>query len=183
MKLKMIVNLFGGPCVGKSVIASELFVAMKKENYNVELVNEYAKELTYEERFNILDQDQLYIFAKQHRKILRLKDKVDFIITDSPLLLSIVYAGLNLNNIFDEKTFKDLVVNINNKYNNLNVLLKRNSTYRYKKEGRYQDEKEAIIVDGIVRETILPMCTSHIELLSDDITTETIMNYIRTLTI
>ena len=54
MKLKMIINIFGGPGVGKSTVAADLFVIMKKEGYSVELVTEYAKELTYEKkRYNI----------------------------------------------------------------------------------------------------------------------------------
>ena len=86
MKLKYVINLYGGPGVGKSTVAAELFSLMKKENYNVEFVTEHAKELTYEGRYNVLDQDQLYVFAKQHRKILRLKNKVDFINSLKPIL-------------------------------------------------------------------------------------------------
>ena len=87
------------------------------EIVHVEFVAEYAKELTYEKRFNILEQDQLYVFAKQHRKILRIKDQVDFIISDSPLLLSSVYSEINPNNLYDHEIFEKLVFNINDKYN------------------------------------------------------------------
>jgi hypothetical protein len=183
MKLKMIINLFGGPGVGKSTVAADLFCKMKREGYNVELVTEYAKELTYDERFKVLDEDQLYVFAKQHRRILRLKDQVDFIITDSPLLLSIVYAGLNPSIIYDSKIFQDLVLDVNSKYKNMNILLERNENYEYKQEGRYQNADEALITDRIIRETMCKYSTSMDEIVSDNKASTKIMNYVRKLTI
>jgi len=155
MKLKRVINLFGGPCTGKSTIAAGLFTKMKTEGYNVELVPEYAKELTYDERFNILDQDQLYILAKQHRKIIRLKDQVDYIITDSPLLLSLIYSEINCNSlIYDQKIFKDLTLSIFNHYDNFNILLRRNEAYEYQQEGRYQDLDGAIFVDSKIKSAL-----------------------------
>jgi len=183
MKLKMIINIFGGPGVGKSTVAADLFCKMKRSDYNVELVTEYAKELTYDERFKILEEDQLYIFAKQHRRILRLKDQVDFIITDSPLILSIVYAGLNLSNIFNGKIFQELVLDVNNTYKNINILLERNEDYEYKQEGRYQNKTEALITDRIIRETICRYSDNINEIISDDKSATKIMNNIKELTL
>lgn len=154
MKLKTIINIFGGPGVGKSTVAAGLFSLMKKEGYNVEFVTEYAKELTYEGRYNVLEQDQLYIFAKQHRKILRLKYEVDYIISDSPLLLSVVYSELNPYNIHDHELFKKLVYDINSKYHNLNIFLKRNGKHEYKQEGRYQDKEGAMFVDKAIESVL-----------------------------
>ena len=67
-----IVNLFGGPGSGKSTTAAGLFYEVKKLKLNVELVTEYAKDAVWEKRHNLLD-DQIYIFAKQQRRISRLK--------------------------------------------------------------------------------------------------------------
>jgi tRNA uridine 5-carbamoylmethylation protein Kti12 len=71
-----VINLFGGPGIGKSTIAADLFALMKREGYNVELVNEYAKEVTWEGHFSYLD-DEFYILAHQNRRLVRLKGKVD----------------------------------------------------------------------------------------------------------
>lgn len=141
-----IVNLFGGPGVGKSTVASELFCYYKKKHIDVELVTEYAKELTWEERKNILDRDQLYIFAKQHRKISRLIGNVNIIITDSPLLLSSIYFNTTTN-IYDQNIFDSFVLNTYNKYNNINILLKRNPLFKYNDIGRNQNLNEAILID------------------------------------
>lgn len=180
MKLKYIINLYGGPGVGKSTVSAELFSLMKKENYSVEFVTEYAKELTYEGRYNVLDQDQLYVFAKQHRKILRLRDKVDYVISDSPLLLSSVYSEMNPYNIHDHPTFEKLVFNINNKYKNIDILLIRNPKYVYKQEGRYQDEEGALFVDKKIKKVIEKQCPDIKQLISGNNVVNEIMKLICT---
>jgi adenylate kinase family enzyme len=63
-----VINLFGGPGSGKSTLAAGLFERMKIQGLSVELVTEYAKDMVWERRGNILD-DQLYILAKQHRRL------------------------------------------------------------------------------------------------------------------
>jgi tRNA uridine 5-carbamoylmethylation protein Kti12 len=86
-----VINLFGGPCTGKSTVASGLFWRMKMQGRNVALVQEYAQEAIWEQRQNLLD-DQIYIFAKQQRRLNRLQGHgLDWVITDSPLPLSVVY--------------------------------------------------------------------------------------------
>lgn len=131
-----IINIFGGPGAGKSVTRSRLFTEMKIRGYTVEEVHEYAKEMVYEDRFNILD-DQLYVFAKQHRKMKRLNGKVDYCITDSPLLLSNVY----LKDVPYAESFTKLVLDMNREYDNINVYIERN--HPYQTYGRYQDENGA----------------------------------------
>lgn len=73
-----IINLFGGPGVGKSTLAATTFAHMKQEGYSVELVTEYAKQLTWEGRTNALS-NQIYVFAKQLHNIFRLKGQVDYL--------------------------------------------------------------------------------------------------------
>ena len=149
MKLKAVINLFGGPNSGKSVLASDLFSYMKKKDYNVELITEYAKDLTWEKRHNILMEDQLYIFAKQHRKLLRLKDTVEYAICDSPLILSGVYYNSDYN-IYDKTKFMDLILETYHKYPNINFYLKRDLDFKYFHEGRNQTLEESQNLDNMI---------------------------------
>jgi len=134
-----VINFFGGPGIGKSTSAAKKFYDMKQEGKNVELITEYAKDMVWENRNNILD-DQLYLFAKQHRKLERLRDVVDYVIVDSPLIMSMVY-------IKDDyyKNLKPLIYEAWNSFDNANILLKREKEYN--PIGRLQTELEAIQKD------------------------------------
>jgi thymidylate kinase len=129
-----IINLYGAPGSGKSTIASGLFFHMKMAGFNVEFSNEYAKSKLFEGNEYIF-RDQLYCFAKQQKKLRELDGKVDFVITDSPLLMSLIY------NQTEVALFNDMVVQYYNNYNNMNFLLKRNHAYHT--EGRKQTEQES----------------------------------------
>jgi len=138
-----VINIFGGPGTGKSVTAAKLFAELKIKHNNCELVTEFAKELTYDESYRVME-NQIWIFANQHHRMYRLKRKVDFIVTDAPLFNSIVYSGKGEVN----KAFHIFMLGEFNKYDNLNIYLERET--EYKKEGRYQDEEEAKKVDDEV---------------------------------
>jgi hypothetical protein len=83
--------------------------------------------------------DQLYIFAKQYHKLFTLKDKVDIIVTDCTLLNSLVYGERN-------EHFDGLVLDMFNKFNNLNVILERKQAYV--QEGRVETEEESLQLDN-----------------------------------
>ena len=85
-----IINFYGAPSAGKSTEAAKLFVKYKEAGKSVELVTEYAKEWVWEDR-KIRKFDQLYITATQIHRETRLLGEVDFIITDSPVLLGAFY--------------------------------------------------------------------------------------------
>lgn len=136
-----VINLFGGPNTGKSTTASGLFHLMKIYGYNVELVTEYAKDMTWENRHNILS-DQLYVLAKQNRRLERLKGKVDYVVADSPLILGLNYTPENYYNHFES-----LVFDVWNSYDNINFYLKNNGDLTYNEAGRNQDSKQAKKLD------------------------------------
>lgn len=132
----IVVNLFGPPGAGKSTGASYVFSRLKMNGVNAELVNEFAKDKVWEENKEVF-KNQAYIFGKQSFKMSRCKDKVDVIVTDSPLFLSILY---NEDSILGED-FNRVVCNVFNSYNNINYLLYR--TKKYNPIGRHQSEEES----------------------------------------
>lgn len=142
-----VINLFGGPGTGKSTTAADLFALMKWNNKSVELINEYAKEITWEQRYKIFE-DQLYITAKQNRKLHRIKDQVDWAITDSPLLLSMVYSTPD----YLPKTFRSMIYELYDTYDNINIFLQREKPYH--QVGRNQNEEEARELDVRIKELL-----------------------------
>jgi tRNA uridine 5-carbamoylmethylation protein Kti12 len=88
----VVVNLFGGPGSGKSTLSCELFALLKRHNYQVELVREYAKDWAYEKRHIDTLMKQTYILTKQARRESMLYGKVNCIITDCPIALSGFYC-------------------------------------------------------------------------------------------
>jgi tRNA uridine 5-carbamoylmethylation protein Kti12 len=135
-----VINLLGGPCSGKSTLAAELFSHLKKQNYNVELINEEAKELSWEERWTALA-CQPYIFGKQLLKIKRVIDKVDYVISDSPLLLSTIYVTEDY-----PESFKKSCIDIYKQMSSHHFLLSRTSS-AFEETGRHHNEKESIKID------------------------------------
>jgi len=134
----LVVNLFAPPGSGKSTMAAHIFAKLKWANVNCELVTEFAKDLTWENRQNTLE-NQLYVFAEQPHRVNRLKKQVDVVITDSPLVLSIIYNNKYCNNNF--KHLNSLVLEQHFKFNNYNIFINRKKPYN--PIGRNQTEEEA----------------------------------------
>ena len=150
MKLKFVVNIFAGPGAGKSTVAAEVFAILKKKHYDVELITEYAKDLTWEERKNILEGDQVYLFAKQHRRLLRLRNKVIIAICEHPLILPLMYYNEE-NELIDKPIYRNLIFDAFNKYPNINFFLERDETLQFQENGRNQNKDEALFLDYNIR--------------------------------
>jgi ABC-type dipeptide/oligopeptide/nickel transport system ATPase component len=135
---QLTLNIFGGPGCGKSTIAAAVFSLLKMHGVVAELVTEFAKDLTWEERKQALA-NQYYIWGKQYHKMWRLKNKVSVIINDSPLLLNLVYGCSK------PKCFHETVIDSFNEFDNINYFLNRGETYDI--NGRMQSKKEAIELD------------------------------------
>lgn len=140
-----VINMFAGPGAGKSTTAAGLFYRMKKLNLDVELVTEYAKEKVWEESVATLT-DQFYITSKQNRRLSRLVGKVEWVVTDSPLLLGAYY---------NEKYGKSragtsgFIVDLFNSYNNINFFIERTKPYQTK--GRLGSYEDAIVADTAIK--------------------------------
>jgi len=168
----VVINLIGGPCSGKSTIASGVFYELKKRGINCEMALEFAKDKVWEESFKTMD-DQIYIFGKQFHKIWRLKDKVNVIITDSPLLISIHY------NKDKSKYFDKFVIEQYNRFNNKLYFIERNND-NYQKEGRLQTFDEAKVIDNDIR-NILNKWNVDYTSIKNNIAVESIVNDILTI--
>ncbi len=155
-----VINFFGGPGVGKSTLAAGLFHKMKSSGEAVEIVTEYAKDVTWEGRTNLLG-DQIYLLAKQNRRLARLLDHpVKYAITDSPLLLCAAYARLNGADAL-YSSLQPLIVEVFNSYRNINVVIEREPAY-YAQVGRSQTLEQAVTVDGVVLQLLYELAVPYV---------------------
>jgi len=141
MKNTLVVNLLGGPGVGKSTLTAAIFAKLKDLDVDCEMASEFAKELVWEQR-NETFKDELYIFAKQAHRLFRLNGKVDVVITDRPLILTCFYAQ-------KDKALSKFCLDRFEQYNNMNYLLVREKAYNT--NGRNQTEDEARSIDRETR--------------------------------
>jgi len=136
-----VINLFGGPGCGKSTTAAGLFYRLKMEQqFKVELVREYAKDLVYAGTLGRVLPAELLIEQYKRQKVL--DGKVDLIITDSPLLLPLFYRRDTVVTTMAEALF--------NEFDNMNYLLVRSKVYE--PYGRRQSEESARAIDSKIHE-------------------------------
>lgn len=143
-KKSLIVNLYGGPGAGKSTAALQLVAELKKRGYHAEYVSEVAKDLVYAKAFDILDGSEINqrkILEEQKNRLDMAAGNVDVAVTDSPLLLNMVYLKEQNNDYFAE------VLSQYNEYNNFNILISRDTSVPFEVEGRIHNLEESIAKD------------------------------------
>lgn len=139
----VVINAFGGPGAGKSTASLGIAEELKKLGYVAEYVPEYSKELVWDENWLLLDgtaAHQFIILEEQMKRMDRLVGKVDFIVTDAPILLNQVYNK--------ELTpgYEKMLQELYHQYENFNFLVKRDPK-EFEKEGRIHDLKESLQKD------------------------------------
>ena len=151
-----IINLYGGPGIGKSVIARYLAARMSIAGEKVELVSEYVKSWAWEKR-TIGPFDQLYFVGQQAKKEYILLGNVDWVVTDSPVALCVVYSNkyspkkiaLGIEQMC--QGYYDTLQEAGHKV--LNIMLTRDER-PYNGEGRFETEDEAKLVDIQIRDML-----------------------------
>jgi hypothetical protein len=141
----VVVNLWAGPGTGKSTNAFLVAGKLKVREIEAELVHEYAKDLTWEERHTAIA-NQPYIMGKQQFHIERVMGKVQVIITDSPLPFGLIYKGDGYTEALGRH-----IIETFNRWNTLNIFLERDPVHHpYVEAGRSQTQEEAEEIDGAV---------------------------------
>lgn len=140
--MTVLLNFLGAPSTGKTTLSASVFAYLKARDIDVEYSSEYVKTWAWESR-NISSLDQYYIFGKEAHQQSRLFNKVDFLISDSPVMLATFYQyfynGRNTLTVpchdFYEVAEKEFKVKV------INFFLNRQKEYNPK--GRYQTKEEA----------------------------------------
>jgi hypothetical protein len=157
----IVINLFAGPGAGKSTTAAGLFYLMKRKNYNVELITEYAKELTWKKDFVTLA-NQEKVTEEQFRRQDILKKDVAWAITDSPLLCGLLYGDLS------DLELRRKIFEMYNMFENEVFYIMR--TKPYNPIGRNQTEEEAKIKDKEALELLHSYKVEYTAILDNDFT-------------
>lgn len=143
-KQAIVVNIIGGPGVGKSILVAEIFAALKRQYVSCDMSLEYIKRKIREKAIKVTE-NQVYLYAKQQFQIYTMKDDVDVIVTDSPAMLCAVYDKEQCSML------KGLALKELNSYNNMTYFIERDKSKDYEQEGRYQDLQGAKKVDKKVK--------------------------------
>lgn len=155
----LFVHLYGGPGTGKSTTAALVFGALKQAGRNVELVTEYAKDLTWEGAHGKLAFQPL-VAAKQMWRDERLDGQVDAVITDTSPLLSLIYGDRG-------PEFRAWIDAEYARRETLNIFLRRDPSRAYNPAGRSQTEPEAQLADceirGLLRSLGLPFVQVEVD--------------------
>lgn len=161
-----VINILAGSGCGKTTTAAGVFYELKKRNINCELVSEYVKTWAWQGR-KIEPIDQGYILERQARSERLLYGKVDYIVTDSPFILSPIYEKFYNDTEYTKNTvFYFLEEAKKQGVEHYNYLLNR--TKPFNPEGRYEDEETAKKVDVAVKDFLLYNDLEYYEIRSKD---------------
>ena len=149
----IVINIVGGSGIGKSTTAALVYGELKMKYINCELVREFVKQWAIEGK-KIGPFGQSIIYGQQLERESSLYNKVDFIVTDSPLIMCPPYQyhydghdSIKFPLFEDLKSAKKLGVT------HLNFLLKRIGPFDPK--GRYESEEVAKIIDNKVESFLI----------------------------
>ena len=173
--LTLNICIYGAPGAGKSTMMAALFSGLKMAGVDAEMAPEYVKRKIWEESYGVLD-DQIYIFGKQNHSMQMLQGSVDVVITDSPIMLSLMY-GEDVMDADIYKPFSELVTSVYKQMDSINIFVLRSKYYNT--NGRTQSEAEA---DEVGRQTRLLLERSSIEYIvatGDEIGTQAMLMHIR----
>jgi len=120
----LVINLWGGPGAGKSTVAAGVFVALRQgTEANVELTNEFATDLCFEQAKANL-KDQIYLLGNQWHRLWRLEQLgVDVAVCDSPLGIGIPYIRQRKPDYYDE--YVALVKKLYDQFPTTNIMINR----------------------------------------------------------
>lgn len=170
------INLYGGPGIGKSTVAAKLFASLKEKQKECELISEFAKDIVWSDNFSLL-KHQYVIAAEQLFRMARLNNKVEYVISDSPLLLQLPYIDKNMHCMYSTDTcisLKKFIIAAHNNFNSFNFELKR--IHNFKQNGRVEDMFESKRIDNEIH-LILKKYASF-EVIEDKNPVEYILNKI-----
>lgn len=177
----LLINFVGAPSCGKSTISALTFVKLKTAHKSSELVQEYAKQLVWAENYEDLS-NQWYVSKKQYEMLKAVYGKVNYLITDSPLILGLHYNRYHQDNVCDVKKTENMILSKMNEFNNVYIFLKRNKSIPYESIGRIHDENQSMEIENNLKGILDELKLEYLEIISDVNNIDKILKYIYSFT-
>lgn len=173
----VIVNFVGAPCSGKSTLACNLFTELKKRHLNTEYLHEYVKTLIWENNIDDIN-NQYYIAKKQYTMLKNVNASTDYTVTDSPLILGLLYNEYNKHNVSDISKTKEFILGHLREFasESLYIFVKRNRNFAYKTQGRIHNETESDLIENLLEIMLRNLGINYMTITTDD-PIDTVLEY------
>lgn len=143
------INLLGGPNSSKTTTAAHLFSYFKSRSFKIEYVNEFIKEWAYLKR-EPKSFDPIFILSNQlHKEDFFFQYGIEYIVTDSPLMLQVFYAyksGFNLAN-----EMLKIAMEFDKAYPSINIFLDGKNV-EFQDVGRFHNQEESVLLNKEIEE-------------------------------
>lgn len=136
-----IINFVGGPGSGKTALCCWLFAELKMQGRCVEYVPEVAKNLVWTKEFHLLN-NQHYVSMRQYELFKAVVGKVDYVVTDGPLLHGVYYNRHNKDNFCDVVKVENMILHMLSEFDNIYVHVSKGD-FPYEQVGRLETEEES----------------------------------------
>lgn len=185
----LVIELHGGPGVGKTTIGLGLTALLKlylgeytRSDLAAEYVSEFAKEIALEEYsreencYHQKIKNQALLFGTQLERLLQLNKKINFIVNDSPLLLCAEYAP---KEYYPESAWLEIIrANYSHFSEIIHVYIKRNDQLNYLNIGRLQNLDQAKIIDDKLSYLLFKYCEVPLIVTGDILAPYRILGYL-----
>lgn len=145
-----VINIIGGPGSDKSLFTGAILLYLHLHHKTVELIPDYAKSLVWQKDFDAL-RNQYRIAQQQFQMLSLLDGQVQYLVTESSLPQVLYYNEFYPENICDVGKTRKQIIEWYRQFNNVNILVERDSERKYIHTGRFQDEEQAKEVDRGMR--------------------------------
>ena len=150
-----IIGFFGGPGIGKSAAAWTAAAWLKRNGASVELASEFVKKWAWLGR-EIKPLDELAVLGAQIAEEADLIGKVDFLVTEKPVILDLAYARLYQPACITRAVEETIAAHYAHVaalgHKHVNVVFKR--AEGYDNRGRFENRRQAQLVDSVAEQAL-----------------------------
>jgi nicotinamide riboside kinase len=173
-----VINFVAAPSVGKTTMSALIFAELKHMHKTAELVQEYAKTLVWQERFEELD-NQYQVSMEQYKMLKAVDGKVEYAVMDSPLIVGLFYNRTYETNVCNVEKTEAMILSKMAEFENIYIYLERNEEFPYEKQGRVHNEEQSRQIEKQMVEMLEELKIQYIKVKSSKKSIPIIMEYIK----